>query len=313
MEIETYDDKSGLISRLTKLAENGRYIFRGYSHQSQLLPSIVRKKLIDQEAALLFEFERSANQYLNTSNPVDFMSYAQHYGLATRLLDFTYNPFIALYFALFTSKGPNYTVEDDKKYYYIRYCDVEKNILIRHVPILNRQDFFEINSMAKRCMELVETIDMMFNKDYIFKQKSIYRDSETVITAFFKTIAYRVPGICAEEYIRNNRERIRNNALFFIDPNQSNQRLVMQQGLFLFPYTLEDKAHNELLNKNTGLIKINMKIRDELQRYLDTIGINSYRLMPDLSSVCEAVERKIRDERARSSVLFKKRRGSKLK
>lgn len=118
MEIETYDDKSGLISRLTKLAENGRYIFRGYSHQSQLLPSIVRKKLIDQEAALLFEFERSANQYLNTSNPVDFMSYAQHYGLATRLLDFTYNPFIALYFALFTSKGPNYTVEDDKKYYY---------------------------------------------------------------------------------------------------------------------------------------------------------------------------------------------------
>ena len=87
----------------------------------------------------------------------------------------------------------------------------------------------------------------------------------------------------------------------------------MQQGLFLFPYTLEDKAHNELLNKNTGLIKINMKIRDELQRYLDTIGINSYRLMPDLSSVCEAVERKIRDERARSSVLFKIRRGSKLK
>lgn len=81
MEIETYDDKSGLISRLTTLAENGRYIFRGYSHQSQLLPSIVRKKLIDQEAALLFEFERSANQYLNTSNPVDFMSYAQHYGL----------------------------------------------------------------------------------------------------------------------------------------------------------------------------------------------------------------------------------------
>ena len=56
-----------------------------------------------------------------------------------------------------------------------------------------------------------------------------------------------------------------------------------------------------------------MKIRDELQRYLDTIGINSYRLMPDLSSVCEAVERKIRDERVRSSVLFKKRRGSKLK
>lgn len=94
---EVFDNKSALIARLTELAESGNWVFRGYSKQDQLQPNIIRRNLVDQERELLFEFERSANQYLNTSNPVDFMSYAQHYGLATRLLDFTYNPFIALF------------------------------------------------------------------------------------------------------------------------------------------------------------------------------------------------------------------------
>lgn len=77
---EVFDNKSALIARLTELAESGNWVFRGYSKQDQLQPNIIRRNLVDQERDLLFEFERSANQYLNTSNPVDFMSYAQHYG-----------------------------------------------------------------------------------------------------------------------------------------------------------------------------------------------------------------------------------------
>lgn len=112
--------------------------------------------------------------------------------------------------------------------------------------------------------------------------------------------------IDSDKYVSDNASKINKNSLFFVDPNQSNQRLVMQQGLFLFPYTLETKRHMELLDNNTGLIKISKDIREELQIYLDTIGINSYRLMPDLSSVCEAVVRKVKDARAKDSSLFKK-------
>ena len=77
LKTETFNNKSALIARLTELAESGNWVFRGYSKQDQLHPNIIRRKLVDQERELLFEFERSANQYLNTSNPVDFMSYAQ--------------------------------------------------------------------------------------------------------------------------------------------------------------------------------------------------------------------------------------------
>ncbi len=302
--METFDNKFDLIERLTQLAESGKFIFRGYSKQDQLVPNIIRHNLVDQENALLFEFERSANQYINTSNPVDFMSYAQHYGLATRLLDFTYNPFVALFFALFTPKSNNYKVQEDKNYYYIRYCDTDTNILIHHVPIFNQGYFFEINSMAKQSVELIETINMMFNERYIDESFSL--DRKSVIKKFFTTIAKKTLDCDCEQYTKENEEKIERKVLFFIDPNQSNQRLVMQQGLFLFPYTLDEQKHVELLDLNTKLIRINKVIREGLQAYLDTIGVNSYRLMPDLSSVCEAVERKIRDGRAKKSTLFKK-------
>lgn len=293
-EPEEFKNKSKLIARLTELAESGNYVFRGYSKQDQLKPNIIRRNLVDRERELLFEFERSANQYLNTSNPVDFMSYAQHYGLATRLIDFTYNPFIALFFALFAPKDDEYKVGEDTLYYYIRYCNIEDNILIRHVPIFNRGDFFEINSMAKRSMELIETVDMMFNEKHSFDYPE-YMGRDKAISLFFNSIASKALMINPEEYIRVNESKINRNSLFFIDPNQSNLRLVMQQGLFLFPYTLNEARYMELIDKNTRVIKISKDLRDELQTYLDTIGINSYRLMPDLASVCKAVERKVRD------------------
>ena len=182
---------------------------------------------------------------------------------------------------------------------------MDKNILIRHVPIFNRADFFEINSMAKRSIELIETVDMMFNEHHDFGTSNLL-DSESAINQFFRTIAMKTLEVDPSQYFQQNKEKIEKQALFFIDPNQSNQRLVMQQGLFLFPYTLDEKNHIYLLNSNTGVIKINKELREELQIYLDTIGINSYRLMPDLSSVCEAVERKIRDNRTKKSLLFKK-------
>ena len=301
-----FTNKDHLIDRLTELAISGQWVFRGYNTQEQLLPNVIRRNVSDVEDTLLFEFERYGAQYINASNPVDFMSYAQHFGLSTRLLDFTYNPFVALYFALFSPKSNgNYRNPEDKDYYYIRYASTNNNIMIHHIPYFNDGPLFEINSMAQRSMALIETVEAMFSGQNI--SSFLFDSPEKMVSAFFKSIAMHTGINDMDAFVSDNKEKVSNGAILFIDPNQSNQRLVMQQGLFMFPYTLDEKKHLQVIESNTSLIKIKKELRDELLAYLDTIGINAFRIMPDLPSVCEAVERKVKDRRSANRTLFKKK------
>ena len=301
-----FTNKDHLIDRLTELAISGQWVFRGYNTQEQLLPNVIRRNVSDVEDTLLFEFERYGAQYINASNPVDFMSYAQHFGLSTRLLDFTYNPFVALYFALFSPKSNgNYRNPEDKDYYYIRYASTNNNIMIHHIPYFNDGPLFEINSMAQRSMALIETVEAMFSGQNI--SSFLFDSPEKMVSAFFKSIAMHTDINDMDAFVSDNKEKVSNGAILFIDPNQSNQRLVMQQGLFMFPYTLDEKKHLHIIESNTRLIKIKKDLRDELLAYLDTIGINAFRIMPDLPSVCEAVERKVKDRRSANRTLFKKK------
>lgn len=301
-----FTNKDHLIDRLTELAISGQWVFRGYNTQEQLLPNVIRRNVSDVEDTLLFEFERYGAQYINASNPVDFMSYAQHFGLSTRLLDFTYNPFVALYFALFSPKSNgNYRNPEDKDYYYIRYASTNNNIMIHHIPYFNDGPLFEINSMAQRSMALIETVEAMFSGQNI--SSFLFDSPEKMVSAFFKSIAMHTGINDMDAFVSDNKEKVSNGAILFIDPNQSNQRLVMQQGLFMFPYTLDEKKHLQVIESNTSLIKIKKDLRDVLLAYLDTIGINAFRIMPDLPSVCEAVERKVKDRRSANRTLFKKK------
>lgn len=83
--------------------------FRGQSSSEyKLVPSIGRRFKDGQESVLkqyekeIFEdFKRKYSMYTDVrpKNDKEFLFLAQHYGLPTRLLDWTYNPLIALYFA----------------------------------------------------------------------------------------------------------------------------------------------------------------------------------------------------------------------
>ncbi len=87
------------------------WIFRGHKRESYgLKPSIERAhpycEWAEAEYRVLSEFRSKARMHLDPAqipamdDKLGWLAVMQHYGAPTRLLDFTYSPYVALYFAL---------------------------------------------------------------------------------------------------------------------------------------------------------------------------------------------------------------------
>jgi hypothetical protein len=93
-------------SKKHSVKQEGDLLFRGQNQDLPLLPKIARienKKLnlLDKESAMLSELKirGGVHRDLSLLDTWGLLTLAQHYGLATRLLDWTRNPLVAIWFA----------------------------------------------------------------------------------------------------------------------------------------------------------------------------------------------------------------------
>lgn len=294
-KFESTDSLSSVLDELSQLAQTGEYVFRGYNKQDELLPNIIRGKVNYEnvEFDLLKDFERYGSSYFHANNPIDFMSCAQHFGLPTRLLDFTYNPFIALAFSLHGSKSNGkYKEPDNQKYYYIRFASIKENILLHTIPTsdeIYNTAVTRTDSLATKSCHCIDSVTDLFGNNI----------QQRTAGSFFSAQNGNLDFHAIQRMILRK-------AILFIDPNQANQRIIMQQGLFMFPYTLDKTKHRDIVKNNSSLIMIHKDLRPMLLKYLDTLGYNPFRLMPDLSNICHTIKQRITDERIAKSDNFKK-------
>ena len=114
MEIITANNISEFIKIIeTHTFVNDDTLFRGQNNSEWFLhPKIARngfqfRRNIDSEEKMLETFKRHSNQFISKdlNNYWDYLVLAQHYGMSTRLLDWTKNPLAALWFCV--NRKPN--------------------------------------------------------------------------------------------------------------------------------------------------------------------------------------------------------------
>lgn len=107
MKIVTINKLSDYVGFFNSLSDSEFY--RGVPDEKyDLIPSVGRlgvkdlKTLVQIEKSMLEQFMNKSPMYINSAplNQFEWLSLAQHHGLPTRLMDWTYNPLIALFFAV---------------------------------------------------------------------------------------------------------------------------------------------------------------------------------------------------------------------
>ena len=199
----------------------------------------------DLESGLLRKFKRHYQQYSHSApspcHPVEWLSIMQHHGAPTRLMDWTYSPYVALYFALDDSDG-----------------DASVWAINQDVLITNLKNNKELPSELR-------SVHQMPNQRIT---------SEAFNNIFCKGFRFVCP----------------------ITPYEMNQRLTVQQGLFLCPGDVSASFQENLAaaQSNTSIIKFvipsDVEVRKEILFMLQRMNMNAATLFPGLDGFARSLK-----------------------
>ncbi len=277
-----------------------KYLFRGVSTLDQMLPTIKRENNTwkDNEFEYISKFEENASLSLGQfNNPIDLGSAAQHYGIKTRLLDWSYSPLIATLFSL-------YGKLDDDYYYGVVFRDYDNSLTLKKLPY--KADSFD--SMSVKYRNMMDRLDSLYDEISTLSDKTrneIGHSREQHLLDYFdsfgdkekdpskaKSIIAKAITYCQQIVESTNDKRILNKSkettnklvvdllstktMIFLETNYSNSRLLNQRGLF---EVCLDKYYNPF--SNNSLLLIDPTARNEIIKYIDRLGFNYYMLMND--------------------------------
>ena len=273
-----YKIKSAKDSRNPDAKEQA-FFYRGVNNASYLIaPGIYRKGEKHDENFYFNEISVRCPQIFRTLTNVEKLTYMQHYGCPTRLLDITTNPLVALYFACIgedNSDGAIYIFSVNKRD--VRYADSDRIQMLATLAEFRALDQEWLwNTAYKSATE---------DK---FPQLKSGKYQERLVEQFYHAIKRHNAAF--------EREIVPLDLLTpqFVQPNRDNPRILKQDGAFIISgLDASDKESDNKMRKFlVKEIAIPKEFKAQLRKELEYVGINQASLFPEVDKVADYLRKR---------------------
>ncbi|MCA3185561.1 MAG: FRG domain-containing protein [Methylobacterium sp.] len=245
-------------------------VYRGHADSEYLLiPSIFRnKERYENEHILLRELLAShPEDFSSDSSALEMLVRMQHFSLPTRLLDVTFNPLVALYFAC----EPVYRRIELKSSATKMRVRADGEVVLLSLPKM-RVRYFDSDTVS--CIANIARLSHSL-KDKIDTRQQIFEFNQTLpVKRLIHFIRQEKNGFEAEIKPKDL------DSIILVKPKQNNKRIIAQSGAFFIFGLTQELVDPKFATVNR--MTISAKSKKGILRDLDKLGINEKTLFPDI-------------------------------